>query len=158
MDGQELVGSNWATLVDWLTDHVDDSAESLGADGHLNGITSVLDWLATDETLSGVEGNRAHVVATQVLGDLEDETVLGALDLESVENGREFALELDVDDSTNDLGNLSRGAAEATYIAGTVSSYNYEWREHVLMSELTYAGKQAWTAFVTRSYEIIIIN
>ena len=111
MDGQELLSSNGATLIDGLTDDVDDAAEGLGTDGHLNGIASVTDRLTTHKTLGGVEGDGAHVVATQVLGDLEDETVLGTLNLERVEDRRKFALELHIDDGTNNLGNLSRGEA-----------------------------------------------
>ena len=114
MDGQELVGSDGAALIDWLTDNVDDSAESFGADGHLNGITGVLDGLATNETLGGVESDGAHVVSTQVLGDLEDEAVLGALDFERIHDRGKFTFELDVDDGTDNLGNLSGGGAEAT--------------------------------------------
>ena len=43
-----------------------------------------------------------------MLGDLEDETVLSAVDLKSVEDGGEVTVELDVDDGTNNLGNSSR--------------------------------------------------
>jgi hypothetical protein len=46
-----------------------------------------------------------------MLGDLEDETVLGSLHFESVENWRELAIELDIDDGTNNLGNFSRSDA-----------------------------------------------
>jgi hypothetical protein len=42
-----------------------------------------------------------------VLGDLEDETVLGVGHFEGVENGREGSIELHVDDGTDDLGNSS---------------------------------------------------
>ena len=115
MNGQELGVANGATLVDGLTDDVDDAAEGLRTDGHLNGIASVAHGLATHKTLGGVEGDGAHVVATQVLGDLENEAVLGALNLERVENGRKLALELDIDDGTNNLGNLARGGTKAAY-------------------------------------------
>ena len=115
MNGQELGVANGATLIDGLTDDVDDAAEGLRTDGHLNGIASVTHGLATHKTLGGVEGDGAHVVATQVLGDLENEAVLGALNLERVENGRKLALELDIDDGTNNLGNLARGGTKAAY-------------------------------------------
>ena len=114
MDGKVLVSHDGAALVDGLADNVDDSAKGLVADGNLDRGTSVLNGLATHKTLGGVEGNGAHVVATQVLGDLEDETVLGTLDFESIHDGRQFAFELHVDDGSNDLGNLSGGRAEAT--------------------------------------------
>ena len=116
MDRESLVSADGAALIDRLTNHIDDSAESLGADGHLNGVASVNDWLATHETFGGVESDGSHVVTTQMLGDLEDEAVLGALNLKSVENGRKFTLELHIDDGTNNLGNLSSGAAEESYI------------------------------------------
>jgi hypothetical protein len=38
-----------------------------------------------------------------MLSDLEDESVLGSLDFESVQDGRECPVELHIDDGTNDL-------------------------------------------------------
>ena len=115
MDGKGLLVTDWAALVNGLTDDVDNTAEGLGTDRHLDGVTGVLDGLTTDETFGGVKSDGTHVVATQVLGDLENEAVLGALNLERVENGRKLALELDIDDGTNNLGNLARGGTKAAY-------------------------------------------
>jgi hypothetical protein len=116
VDGSELVGSDGATLVNGLTNHIDNSAESFGADGHQNGGTGVVDGLSTDKTFSGVQSNSSDVVTTQVLSDLEHESVLHTLDFKSVENWRESTLELHVDDGTNNLRNLSLSdlCAEAT--------------------------------------------
>ena len=114
MDGEVLVGADWATLVDGLTDNVDDSAEGLRTDGHFDGIASVLDGLTTHETFSGVESDGTHVVATQMLGDLENESVLSALDFESIHDRGKFTFELHVDDGTDDLGNFTSSGAEAT--------------------------------------------
>lgn len=75
MDGEDFFVTDWATLIDRLTNNVDDSAESLGTDGHSNRSASVLDGLATDEALSGVESDGTHVVAAQMLSDLKDEAV-----------------------------------------------------------------------------------
>jgi hypothetical protein len=96
-----------ATFVDGFTDDINDSAESFGAYRHENGVSSVSDWLSTDETLSGVERNCAHVVATQVLSDFENKSVFNTIDLESVQNWGERTFELNVDDGTNNLRNLS---------------------------------------------------
>ena len=112
MDGESLVSADGAALIDGLTNDVDDSAERLGADGDSDGVASIHDRLSTHETLSGVERDGAHVVATQVLGDLEDEAVLGALNFERVENRRKLTLELHIDDGANDLRNLARSRAE----------------------------------------------
>lgn len=119
----ELVGGNWTTLIDWLTNHIDDSSESLWTDWHQNWGTGVLNWLTTDETLSGVQSNGSDVVTTQVLSDLEHESVGDTLDFKSVENWGKSSLELHVDDGTNDLGNLAVSdlSAEVTYIHQQVS-------------------------------------
>jgi hypothetical protein len=48
-----------------------------------------------------------------MLGDLENEAMVRALDLKRIENGGKCALELNVDDGTNNLRNFSgcRGKA-----------------------------------------------
>jgi len=107
MDGKVLVGVDGATLIDGLTNNVDDSAESCVTDGNLNWRVSVSDGLTANEAFGGVKSDGAHVVTTQVLGDLEDETVLSALNFERIHDGRQGAFELDVDNGTNNLGNLS---------------------------------------------------
>ena len=63
--------------------------------------------MTSNETVSGVQGDGSHVVATEMLSDLEHETVLSISDLKSVENGGKSTIELDVDDGTNDLRNSS---------------------------------------------------
>ena len=115
MDGHNLLVSDGTALVDGLTNDIDDSAESFGTNRHLNGVSSVEHGLTANETLGGVEGDGTHVVASQMLGHFEHETVLGALDLKGVENGREFAFELHVHDGTDHLGNLTSGGAEGAY-------------------------------------------
>ena len=115
MNGESLLVTDRTTLINWLTDDINNTAECLGTNRHLNGVASVLDGLATDETFSGVKSDGSHVVATQMLSDFKDETMLGALNLESIENRRKFTFELDIDDGTDNLGNFSRGGAETTY-------------------------------------------
>jgi hypothetical protein len=66
-----------------------------------------------------------------MLGNLEDETVLSSVDLKSVENGREIAVELDIDDGTNNLGNSSRGlltSREESYTQVRGGGLAYSWR------------------------------
>jgi hypothetical protein len=54
-------------------------------------------------------GSGKQVKQTYVLGDLKDETFisLGDFDLKCVENLRQFIVELDVDDGTDNLSDLS---------------------------------------------------
>lgn len=66
-----------------------------------------------------------------MLGNLEDETVLSAVDLKSVENGGEVTVELDVDDGTNNLGNSSGGfltSREESYTRIRGELLSYSWR------------------------------
>ena len=111
MDGQVLGGLDGALLVDGLTNDVHDSAEGGGSNGHHDGVAGVVDLLTSDETLGGVQSDGSHVVATQVLGDFQNQSVLDPLHLKGVQNGGQVAFELHVDNGTNHLGNLSHGDA-----------------------------------------------
>ena len=117
MDRSVLVSFDGATLINGLTNDINDSSESLGADGHENGGASVVHGLATDETFSGVESDGSDVVTAEMLSDLEDESVLDTLNFKGVKNWGKLTFELHVDDGTNDLGNLSTGnlCREAAY-------------------------------------------
>jgi peptide chain release factor 1 len=103
-----LVSLDRTTLVNGVTSDVHDTAKSRGADGNSDGSTGIMGSSTSDETLSTVHGNATDDVLTQMLGDLENELLTIVLSLNRVENGRELsAIELDVDDGTDDLVNLS---------------------------------------------------
>jgi len=109
-----------------LSDNIKDTAKGLRSDRHLDRGAGVHASLSTDETLSGLHSNAADSVLSKVLGDLEDEAglILGAVNLEGVKDlGEVSIVELDVDDGTNDLGDLSvahkgGGGMEATGAGG----------------------------------------
>ena len=122
MDGSVFVGVDGTTLVNGLTNDIDNSAEGFGTNGHKNGGTAVRDGLATDEALGRVESDGSHVVATKMLGDFKDESVFNSINLKGVKNWGQLALELHVDDGTNDLGNLTlaNSCTEAAYTRESV--------------------------------------
>lgn len=103
MDGVSLLSLNRSSLVDGVTDDVHDSSEGLGADGDTNGGTGIDNFLSADESFGGVHGDGADSGVSEMLGDLEDESVLDALYFEGVEDGWDLTLELHVDDGTDDL-------------------------------------------------------
>mmetsp|Transcript_2542 Transcript_2542/g.6973 ORF Transcript_2542/g.6973 Transcript_2542/m.6973 type:complete len:483 (-) Transcript_2542:25-1473(-) len=109
VDGLGHLGGDGAALVDGLADNVDDAAEELRASRHHDGGAGVLDLLATHKTLGGVHSNGAHGVLTEMLGDLENQADRVPLDLKGVQNGRELAIELHVNDGTDNLRNLADG-------------------------------------------------
>ena len=84
MDWEILISLNWTLLVNWFSNNIDNSTEGLGTDGYQNGGSDITDLLSSHETLSGVEGNSADVVSSEMLGDLENETVGAVLDLEGI--------------------------------------------------------------------------
>lgn len=88
MNWSVLVCLNGTSFVDGLSNNINDSSESFGADWHKNGVASVCNRLSANETFGGVEGDRSDVVATQVLGDLQNEPVLSSLNLEGIKNRR----------------------------------------------------------------------
>jgi len=107
VNGSVLIGLDGATFINGLTNNVDNSAKGLGTDGDKNWVASVSDGLTTDETFSGVVFDGTHIVSTEMLGDLEDESVRDTLNFKGVKNWGELSLELNVDDGTNNLRNLS---------------------------------------------------
>jgi len=104
---------NGTTLVNGLTNDVQDTAQRTITDRDSDGGTSVQDLLATHQTLSTVHGNATDSVLTKVLGDLKNEaaTVLHVLDLQGVENGWELLTrEVNVNNGTDngaDVANLA---------------------------------------------------
>jgi len=103
-----LLGVDWATLIDWVAGNVHDATKSLWTDWNHDWVAGIDGLVATDETLSSVHSNTADNVLTQVLGDLKDELLAAILGLEGVENSWELlGIELNIDDGTNDLMNLS---------------------------------------------------
>ena len=115
MNWEEFSGVNWALLIDWLSNNIHDSTESLWSNWNHNWGSGISDGLSSDKTLSGIQSDGTDVVATQMLGDFENESVGSAFDLEGIENRRKFTLKFDVDDGTDNLGNFSSGGREATY-------------------------------------------
>lgn len=114
MNWQEFVSVNGTLLVNWFSNNVDDSAQSLGTDWHHDGVAGVVYQLSSDETLGGVKSDCSYVVATQMLSDFQNQSVLDPLYLESVENWGQIAFELHIDYGANDLGNLSHGSSSST--------------------------------------------
>ena len=116
MDWKSLIGTDWTTLIDWLSNDIDNSSKALLTDWDSNWSSSISNSLSSDETFGGIKGNSTHIVSSKMLSNLKDKSVLGSLDFESVENWWEFSSELHIDDGTNNLRNLSTGSAESSYL------------------------------------------
>ena len=113
MDWECFVGVDWATLIDWLSNDINNSSKSSWSDWDSNWGTSVLDSLTSDETLSGVQSDGTDIVSSQMLGYFKNQSVLSIFDFESVENWWEFTGELYIDDSTNNLRDFTSSSCSA---------------------------------------------
>ena len=103
-----VVGLDRATLIDRLTNHVEDTTKGLTANGNTNGRLGVGDRLTTHEAISTVHGNGPHGAITKVLRHLEDQTLCAALHFEGRLDGREVTLrEVHINDGPDDLGHLA---------------------------------------------------
>ena len=107
VDRAPLLVLQRAGLVDGIADHVHDAAEGTVADRHRDRLAGVGDLLAAHEAFAGVHGDGAHRRFAEMLGDFEHQALALIAGLERVENRRQMARELDVDNGADDLGNVS---------------------------------------------------
>ena len=138
VDGEGLLLSllvDGTALVDGVANDVHDAAQSLAADGHTDGVAGVSDLLATDETLGGLHSDGTDGLLTHVGGDLKDEALSGqGLALQSVKDLGELAIELDVDNGTNDLSDAADGGgflSEGADLGGGADAANGGVAQHV---------------------------
>mmetsp|Transcript_10945 Transcript_10945/g.17738 ORF Transcript_10945/g.17738 Transcript_10945/m.17738 type:complete len:212 (-) Transcript_10945:34-669(-) len=103
------LGGDGAALINGLTNNVHNAAKSLRAHRNQDGLAGVLALLATHKTVSRVHGNGSHHILTQMLGHLENKsgTVLADSYLQRVKNRGRLAVELDINDGTDNLGDPS---------------------------------------------------
>jgi hypothetical protein len=105
MDWQVLSSDDWSLFINWLTNDVHNSTKGSWSNWHHDGVSSIIDLLSSDETLSRIQSDGSNVVSTQMLGDLENESVLNSLDFKGIENWGKVSFELHVNDGTDNLGN-----------------------------------------------------
>ena len=67
---------------------------------------------ATNQTLGRVHGDRAHGVLTQMLRHFQNQAVAVVVGFQRVQNRRQIAIELNVDDGTDDLSDLAGCCAD----------------------------------------------
>ena len=111
VDGARRLGRDRAGLVDRLADDVHDAAERAGADRHRDRLAGVAHLLAAHEAFGGVHGDAAHGALAELLRHLEDEAVAVVVGLERVQDLRQVAVELHVDDGADDLRDAARVGA-----------------------------------------------
>ena len=103
MDGAPQLGLDRSGLIDRLTDDVHDATERFVANRNHDGRASIANGLAPNEAFRNVHGDTADGVFTEVLRYFKDEAVGTVHRLKRVQDRRQIAVELDVDDGAYDL-------------------------------------------------------
>lgn len=107
VDGAQAFRLDRTGFVDRLADHVHDAAERAVAHRNRDRLAGVGHFLAADQTFGHVHRDRAHCGLTEMLRNFQHEADVAVLGLQRIENGRQVALELHVDDSAHDLGDAT---------------------------------------------------
>ena len=124
VDRASGLGFHRAPLVDRLTDHVHDAAEGRRANRNHDRLTGVGDRLTADQTFRRVHRDGADGVLAEVLSHFEHQAVAAIRRFQRVQDGRQFAVEHDVDNGADHLGYLPfgvRGFAHFSALLGRCS-------------------------------------
>ena len=107
VDGVGLVGADGAALVHRIADDVEYPAQRVGSHRHGDGASGVADFLTADQPVGGVHGNRPDHVLAQMLRYLQNEAGFLVVAVERVKDGRQGAVELNVDHRAHHLRDAS---------------------------------------------------
>ena len=139
VNGQALLGLDRTQIVDRFPDNVHDAAQGLRPHGHGDRATGIHHFLAADQAVGNVHGDRAHRRLAQMLGDLEDHTLAVIVYSESIEDGRQVSLEVHVDDGAHDLCDGAGGIflhGSSSYWIAVIGPYNASAPEMISISSL----------------------
>src|SRR6202163_58709 len=107
MDGAVAFRFDRPGFIDRLADHLHYTAHRSPAPRTHDRVAGVADFLTTDQTFGCIHGDGTHGGFAEMLRDLEHQAVAAVLRLERVQNGRQMAFELHVDDGADDLRDAS---------------------------------------------------
>ena len=128
MNGAPLGVRHRTGVVDRLADDVDDAPERAVADRNGDRRAGVGDLLAAHQAFGDVHRDGAHRGFAEMLGHLEDQAVALVAGLQRVEDRRQLAVELDVDDGADDLSD----AAGLRWKPCKSSSTEFSYRDNAL--------------------------
>merc|ERR1712042_161303 len=94
---------------------IDDATKCFRSNGNHNWVSSVIDNITTDQTLSTIHSNGSDSVLSKMLGNLQDELRRSVLNNKGVKNFGKSILELYVNDGTNNRDNLTLGKSCSRY-------------------------------------------
>ena len=105
-----------AGLVDRLADHVHDAPERADADRDRDRVAGVGDLLSADKAFGNIHRDATHLVLAEVLGDLEHQTMAVVVGRQRVQDRRQVAVEMHVDDRADHLGDPADGVRDIGHV------------------------------------------
>merc|ERR1719320_996230 len=109
MNSLPLVSRDRTSLINRITNNIDDSAQSFRPNRNHDRITSVVHNIASNQSLCTVHSNCPHSILTEVLGHLQDQLGLPVLHYQGIKDFRETILELHVNNSSDYRHNSTLG-------------------------------------------------
>lgn len=88
-------------MVEYITNDINNTSQSLSAHWNTNGVASIENLLSTYQTLSTIHGNGAHSILSQMLSHFENQTGRTVVHLQGVQNRWQVLIELHVHNGTN---------------------------------------------------------
>ena len=114
MDWKRFGSINWTTLINWLSNDIDNSSKGSLSNWHLNWGSSILNSLSSDETLSRIQSNSTHIISSQMLSNFKYKSVLSVLNLKGIEDWWEFSGELHIHNGSNNLRDFTSSGTEGS--------------------------------------------
>ena len=96
-------GLERACFINRLADHVHDAAQRFRTDRNHDGRARIKNFLAAHQAFGRVHGNGAHRAFAQMLRHFEHQAVAAIGGFQRVQDLRQVAFELHVDDGARDL-------------------------------------------------------
>jgi peptide chain release factor 1 len=103
VDRRAAVGVDRTALIDRVADDIQDAAQRLRAYRHRDRAAGVDDLGAAHQAVGRIHSDRAHDVLAQMLRHFEHERAPRHLDMQRGQDGRQFAVEMHIDDRADDL-------------------------------------------------------
>ena len=107
VNGARGVGFYRPGFINRLTDDVNDTAQCRFPDRYGNRRTSIGHFLTAHQTFGRVHRNGANSTLAQMLCHFENQTNIAILRFQRIQNFRQFAVKLHIDNRTDDLADFA---------------------------------------------------
>ena len=119
MNRTDFVGFNRSDFVNRFTDNIHDAAERCFADRNRNRSAGINDFLSANQTVGCIHRNCANCILAKVLGNFKNQPMTKIGCFQSIQNLRQMTIELNIDNSTDNLRDMPDNAFCCIKLIGT---------------------------------------